>query len=144
MAKKTGWNPVDNNNFPQDELAVQVTYLGYYDGKPYCDEFAYRLKGNWYWKSDDELVGVPITAWRYNCKPYSGLKKSPLQEGDRVSVSGDAAELWLQDYNVRVSTQATVIDTPSPRDKKVLVSLDEIDGHQNVWCMIRKSKVTKL
>lgn len=71
-------------------------------------------------------------------------KPSPLQGGDRVCVSGDTAELWLQGYNVRVSTQATVVDTPSPRDKKVLVCLDEIDGHHNVWCMVRKSKVTKL
>ena len=41
------WIPVSTGNFPKDEEKVLVTYLGYDDNKPYCDEFAYRYNGEW-------------------------------------------------------------------------------------------------
>lgn len=62
--------------------------------------------------------------------------------GGRIRVSGDSAELWLKDYNVRVDTEGTVMRTPKKTDKKMLVTLDYIDGEQNVCVMVRKSKVT--
>lgn len=64
-----------------------------------------------------------------------------LKEGDRVIVSGNSDTLWINDYNVRVSTFATVLKTPNRYDKKVLLSLDEIDGEHNVICMVRRTKV---
>lgn len=64
-----------------------------------------------------------------------------LKRGDRIKVNGDSEELWIKDYKVKVSIEATVVETPSPRDKKVLVSLDNIDGEYNVCCRVRKSKI---
>lgn len=64
------WIPVSSGVLPDDKENVQVTYLGYYDKIPYCEAFAYRDKGSWYWSLDDSDVVVEITAWKYNCKPY--------------------------------------------------------------------------
>ena len=64
-----------------------------------------------------------------------------MEQGDRVYISGDSAELWIEDYNVRVSTNATVLETPEKNEKKVLVVLDSIDGECNVCCMVRRSKI---
>lgn len=64
-----------------------------------------------------------------------------MKQGDRVYVSGDSAELWIEDYNVRVSTNAIVEETPKKNAKKVLLTLDSIDGESNVCCMVRRSKV---
>lgn len=64
------WIPVSTGIFPNDLEVVQVTYLGFCDGKPYCDEFAYRNSGKWYWQHDDSDVRVEIIAWKRNCKPY--------------------------------------------------------------------------
>lgn len=66
---------------------------------------------------------------------------SYMKKGDRVTVSGDSSELWIKDYNVRVSTEAVVEETPKPHSKKVLLTLDEIDGDRNVCCYVRKSRV---
>lgn len=65
-----GWVSVGAGLFPEDKKTVQVTYIGYYDGKPYCDAFAYRLNGEWKWFDDDTNINVEVTAWRYNCMPY--------------------------------------------------------------------------
>ena len=64
-----------------------------------------------------------------------------MKQGDRVWVSGDSAELWIEDYNVRVNTGAIVAEEPSPRAKKILLTLDQIDGDCHVLCYVRKSKV---
>lgn len=61
--------------------------------------------------------------------------------GDRVRVSGYSDELWIKDYRVRVDTNATVIEAPSKKAKKILLMLDSIDGEENVCCLVRKSKV---
>lgn len=69
------WIPVkgDTGVFPQDEHSVQVTFLSFFDHKtPYCDAFAYRKNGKWYWSLDDSDVTVEITAWKNNCEPYKG------------------------------------------------------------------------
>lgn len=67
-----------------------------------------------------------------------------MKQGDRVYVCGDSAELWIDNYNVRVSTNAIVEETPSRNAKKVLLTLDWIDGESNVCCMVRRSKVRPL
>ena len=64
-----------------------------------------------------------------------------MKQGDRVYICGDSAELWIEDYNVRVSTSAIVEETPKKNSKKVLLTLDWIDGESNVCCMVRRSKV---
>lgn len=68
---KNGWFSV-SDGLPEDMIDVQVTFLGYFDNKPYCCEFAYINNGVWYWSHDDEDVRVEITAWKYNCDPYIG------------------------------------------------------------------------
>lgn len=67
-----------------------------------------------------------------------------MKKGDRVLVSGDSCDLWIEDYNVSVSTGATVKETPSKYAKKVLLVLDSIDGEDNVCCLVRKSKIKVL
>lgn len=64
------WVPVSSGKFPKDEEKVQVTYLGYDDNKPYCDEFAYRYNGEWFWYPDGVSSKGPITAWRPVGKAY--------------------------------------------------------------------------
>ena len=64
------WIPVSTGNFPKDKEPVQVTYLGYYDNKPYCNEFAYRCNGEWFWCTDDSISIVTITAWKPIGKAY--------------------------------------------------------------------------
>ena len=67
-----------------------------------------------------------------------------VDKGERVRLSGDAAELWIADYNVRVDSYATVMETPAPRAKKVLVTIDSIDGDSNVTTYVRRSRVIPL
>lgn len=65
-----------------------------------------------------------------------------LPAGTRVFVSGDSAKLWIKGYNVRVSSLATVVHEPRPSDKKVLVTIDEIDGEEHVTIFVRRSGIT--
>lgn len=37
--KNNNWIPISSGLFPEDMEDVQVTYLGYYNEKPYCDAF---------------------------------------------------------------------------------------------------------
>ena len=67
-----------------------------------------------------------------------------LKEGDIVRISGDSSELWIADYNTRVSTYGTIAETPRPNAKKVLVTLDLIDGDKNVCVSIRRSRLLPL
>lgn len=67
---KNNWIPINSGLLPNNMEDVQVTYLGYYDEKPYCDNFAYIKNGIWYWSANDEKVEVRITAWKKNCEPY--------------------------------------------------------------------------
>lgn len=56
-----------------------------------------------------------------------------LKYGDKVFISADSAELGLKDYNVRVSTFATIEeDQEYTNQKDILVTLEEIDGDRNV------------
>lgn len=72
------------------------------------------------------------------------LSNNNFKVNDRVVVSGDSADLWIKDYNIRVSTYGTVLEKTEAKDKKVLVCLDSIDGDGNVCCWVRKSKVKLL
>ena len=59
-------------------------------------------------------------------------------KGTVYYVDAYSDELWLKDYHVRVSCNATILETPNTKAKKVLVKLDEIDGDHNVVCRINK------
>lgn len=71
------WIPV-SKELPIEREDVQVTYIGYNDGKPYCNAFAYYLYKDkycidgWYWSTDDSKVIVEIVAWRKCSEPYMG------------------------------------------------------------------------
>lgn len=65
------WIPVNSGLFPDDMETVQVTYIGWFDGKPYCDSFAYRNEDKWYWTESNCETKVKITAWKSVCKPYA-------------------------------------------------------------------------
>ncbi len=58
-----------------------------------------------------------------------------------VHVSGDAAELWIYGYDVRVDTDARIEEAPAPHARKVLVTLFSIDGDVNVTTYVRRSKL---
>ena len=64
-----------------------------------------------------------------------------IKEGTLCYVSGDSNILGLTDYNVRVSTPAIVIRDCLPKEKNILLSLDEIDGDHNVLAFIPKKYV---
>lgn len=61
--------------------------------------------------------------------------------GARIYLSVDSAELGLDDYNVRISTQGTLLDYVLKCDNVVLATLDEIDGDHNVTLWVPKNKV---
>lgn len=65
------WIPV-SEGFPEDVKIVLVTYLGYLNGIPHCDDTAYRLDGKWYWQLDDSVPIVEIVAWKPLGEPYRG------------------------------------------------------------------------
>ena len=69
--KDDDWIPIASGIYPPEKEVVQVTYLGYNNNMPYCDEFAYRSKRLWYWTNSDKEVNVDIIAWKKNCKPYN-------------------------------------------------------------------------
>ena len=68
--RKENWIPVSSGLFPNEMEDVQRTFIGWNDNEPYCNAFAYRKEGKWYWSLDDYEVKVEITAWKYNCEPY--------------------------------------------------------------------------
>lgn len=64
-----------------------------------------------------------------------------MKAGDKIKVDGYADELGIKDYGcVRVVSDGVVIETPRKYSKKVLVTLDSIDGEGNatVLCFRRK------
>lgn len=68
--KNDNWIPINSGLYPDDMEDVQVTFIGYNDHEPYCEAFAYRNEGEWFWLMDDGKVRVEITAWKCNCEPY--------------------------------------------------------------------------
>lgn len=64
-----------------------------------------------------------------------------LRKGTIVRLSGDSAQLWIQDYNCRVDSLAVVVQAPDKRARKVLVRIDEIDGDHDVTAYVRRSRL---
>lgn len=71
--RRGGWRPMSEPPF--EGVDVQVTYLGYYNKKPYCNAFAYIRNGVWYWSTSSEEINVDLVAWRPNCEPYIKMEK---------------------------------------------------------------------
>lgn len=67
-----------------------------------------------------------------------------IQSGSRAYLSGDSAEMWLKDYNCRVSSPVTVLETPAKCARKVLVCIDSIDGEGNVTAYVRRNKLQQI
>ena len=71
------WIPVLNNNFPEDNIVVQITYESCNNaGEFRCDGFAYRKDDAWYWNEEAASVKVEVKAWRFQ-DPYD-----PYEEND--------------------------------------------------------------
>ena len=76
-------------------------------------------------------VGTVVTM-RFDFRPQ-------IKQGMTVWLAGDSAELGIADYNVRVGSAAKVVETPNKSDKKVLVTIDSIDGDSNVTAYVKRS-----
>ncbi len=70
--------------------------------------------------------------------------RQSLKVGDRVWLSGDSAAMWIGQYDVRVDTGATVVQTPPPNAKKVMLNIDVIDHDVNVCAYVRRSACRKV
>lgn len=96
--KDDDWIPIASGIYPPEREIVQVTYLGYTDNIPYCDEFAYRSKKLWYWTNSDEKVNVDIIAWKKKCEPYN-CEKTKI---DKTSYKAEILQELMyrvKDYN---------------------------------------------
>lgn len=68
-----------------------------------------------------------------------------MKRGDKIRVDGFADELGIDDYGgVYVSTEGILVETPRKYAKKVLVTLDNIDGEGNVTVLVFKRYVKPL
>lgn len=60
-----------------------------------------------------------------------------MKSGDRIKVEGYANELGVKDYgDIYISTEGTLAETPRKYAKKVLVTLDSIDGEGDVTVLL--------
>ena len=64
-----------------------------------------------------------------------------LEAGVLGHISGDSKGLWIQDYNVRVSSGVEVLETPSRNARKVFVRIFNIDGDADVCTCVRRSRI---
>ena len=87
-------------------------------------------------------VMVANDAYMVTVKKDAKNKYFPLHEGDRVRLSGDSCDLGIEDYNVRVDSEATVVVEPHDDDSKVLVNIDYIDGESNVYVSVKRDKLS--
>lgn len=68
-----------------------------------------------------------------------------MQAGDRIKVDGYADELGIEDYGcVKVVSNGIVAMTPKKYSKKVLVTLENIDGDGNATVLCFRNKLMKL
>lgn len=68
-----------------------------------------------------------------------------LKKNQVISISGDSKKLGIEDYNVRVNTLATVLENQvNNYQKKILVTLNNIDGDSNVCTRVFIKKIAPL
>ena len=66
-----------------------------------------------------------------------------LYPGFRGYISGDAAAIGIEDYNVRVSSPIEVLEAPNDGDEDVLVRIDSIDGDTDVTTYVHRSAIKR-
>lgn len=66
-----------------------------------------------------------------------------FKKGEDVLVQGWAKDLWIEDYDCYVCSGGTVVEDQKYNDRKVLVTIDKIDGEGNVCCRVRASKLSR-
>jgi len=72
-------------------------------------------------------------------------KKLSVRAGQKYRIQGDSKDFWIEDYNCRVNTIATVEeDITNNRQKKILVTLEEIDHDKNVCVTINIDRMLGL
>ena len=86
--------------------------------------------------------GSPL-ANLYDTVINRGETPIPIAAGETFYIEGDASDFWLNDYTGRVSTEVTVVRTPEPHQRKVLVNIDTIDGDRNVLTLISRSALQR-
>lgn len=70
------WIPVEER-MPDYMQKVLVTYVGWDDGKYYCDGVAfYNFSSRWMWALDSSYVDVKIISWMPLPEPYQGEEKT--------------------------------------------------------------------
>lgn len=76
---------------------------------------------------------------------FGGINNMLLKKNQVISISGDSKELGIEDYNVRVNTFATVLENQvNNYQKKILVTLNNIDGDSNVCTRVFIKKTAPL
>lgn len=73
--KENRWIPVEER-MPDYMQKVLVTYVGWDDGKYYCDGVAfYNFSSRWMWALDSSYVDVKIISWMPLPEPYQEKEK---------------------------------------------------------------------
>ena len=68
-----------------------------------------------------------------------------MVKGQKVKIDGYADELGIADYGtVRVLSFGTIAETPCKYAKKVLVTIDDIDGDCNVTTYVKTKGITDI
>lgn len=68
-----------------------------------------------------------------------------MKSGDKIRVEGYADKLGIDSYgDIYVSTEGTLVETPRKYAKKVLVTLDSIDGEGGATVLVFKKYVKPL
>lgn len=70
VSTENTWISVDLGFYPEEDVPVSITYIGYISNKPMCGEAAYYHEGKWYWRMDDSEVRVRVIAWKELDEPY--------------------------------------------------------------------------
>lgn len=73
--------------------------------------------------------------------PNSKPRAPQLIAGLTFWAEGDSQDMWLNDYNCRVSSYFKLLETPRPNAKKALVLIDNIDGDYEVTATMRLSYI---
>ena len=95
----------------------------------FADELKYLMKNSRH-ITDKEI--------REKTKQY----KLSIKRGMKFEVNGDSKECWMEDDNCRVNTIATLEeDVTSNKQRKILVTLEEIDNDRDVCVSINLNKL---
>ena len=115
MEENNGWVPVSTGVFPEEGETVQISYLGFHDGEPYCLLFAVRREGKWLLHPDEYDAGLTVTAWKPMCKPY-------VEPREEVTITMKKESFYSESFMVT---------------KKELESIKEGKLPDNIWGVLK-------